>query len=507
MEKPRSHSTSRPRSISTSSVYMYEKEDVDHGPMMDFDFSSMISELNLALQEKDAHLLAATQDNAELEIRLRESEIARQSLIEQSERLQIHLEEKTASLQHSLRENDLLRENLYELQTRANELEDVTLEKTTSLERLEKNLHHYEEESEALKRSRAVTCSLIEKAELDKRLLSEEVRNTKRTSFYVQQESVKLGEDLKKSERKLKSLTKTNKRLELQAEEAEKVRQSFMEENLQLREQLSNYKSMVENKTFELIDAQRELVSLREQIDSCQENQGFGILQEIDEVDSERRDTIVSDVSEGWQENQAFGILRQIEDSEMGRKNTNVTNQSGEVEPTEKTLANGTEYEETAGRNSIGEIAPGEPRESIENNNLLFMLHQSEDYEEPGLTEGGSDHNRSESQDLEVRNDEMGWPEIAEDNKHDETMPRISTTKRDVYTANKDMLVVFLYLTAAAVKFQYGEVDIKTADLIHLGQDMAFWELYPFFVSVIESLKEKNAGIETKNAAQEQKKQ
>jgi len=470
------------RSISTSSFCMFEKEDAEQGPIMDFDFSSMISELNLAIQEKEASLLAAAEENAELEMRLRESEIGRENLIEQGERLHMQLEEKTTSLQLSMRENELLRENLYELQTRANALEDATIQKNASLEQLEANLHLYQEESEALKRSREVTCSLIEKAEQDKLLLSEEVESTKRMSFYNQQESAKLsaklGEDLRKSQRKLKSLSKTNKRLELEAEEAQKHRHSYMEENMQMQEQISTLRSIVENKTFELIDAQRELASLREQIDK------------------------------GWQENQAFGILQQIEDVDLERRHTNVTNVSnlsGEVEPTEKTSDNEIDYVETARRNSIGEIAPGEP-ESIENNNLLFMLHQSEDYEEPGLTEGPSDDNRSESHDLEMENDEeMGWQESADDNKQNEVdMPIISTSKNDAITANKQMLVVFLYLTAAAVKLQYSDVDIKTAELIHLGQDMAFWELYPFFESVIKTLKAKDAGVEMKNATMEQ---
>jgi len=57
--------------------------------------------------------------------------------------------------------------------------------------------------------------------------------------------------------------------------------------------------------------------------------------------------------------------------------------------------------------------------------------------------------------------------------------------------SNKDMLLVYMYLTAAAVKSKYPDVDIKNWELIQLGQDMPFWELYPYFDHIFRGLKEK----------------
>jgi len=58
--------------------------------------------------------------------------------------------------------------------------------------------------------------------------------------------------------------------------------------------------------------------------------------------------------------------------------------------------------------------------------------------------------------------------------------------------SNKDMLLVYMYLTAAAVKSKYPDVEIKNWELIQLGQDMPFWELYPYFEHIFRGLKEKS---------------
>jgi len=459
--------TEKMRSRSIGNGFLLEADDIGQGPMMDFDFSSMISELNMAIQEKDAALLAAEQVTTDLELRLGESQIGCRELLEQVECLQMQVEEKTVALEQSMQQNELLRENLYELQNRANALEDATAEKDSSLRNLEENLHHYQEESEALKRRRAVTCDLMEQAKQKELVLTEEVEITKRTSFYVQQQASKLSEELKKAERRINSLLKTNQRLEQEANEAGNFREGCIAENQELREKVSTLKSMVENKTFELIESQRELASLREQ------------------------------TGEGWQENHAFGILEQEEDHDSVNAK-NVENKTVENEGIPDTPSKSPEMLETQKRDSYDETDLREAKESLENQSLLFMLHEAEDDEETqSAAEGEVDEKISESGELELEDDEdLGSSE--DDNLHDEAgVAGNSTSKRNKLAANKDMLIVFLYLTAAAVKCQYSDVpDLKTAELIHLGQDVPFWELYPFFISVIESLKMKNASVE-----------
>jgi len=429
---------------------------------MDFDFSSMISELNMAIQEKDASLLAAEQVRADLELRLGESQIGCSKLIEQVECLQVQVEQKSIALEHSMRQNELLRENLYELQNRANALQDATLEKDTSLRNLEENLHHYQEESEALKRSRAVTCDLMEQAKQETLVLTEEFEITKRTSLYVQEEASKLSEELKKAQRRIKSLWKTNQRLENEASEAEKFREGCMQENQEMREQVCTLKSMVENKTFELIDSQRELASLREQMG-------------------------------GWQEDNVFDIIEQADDRAPGEQNT-VEKKSVEDEGIFDTPSKSAGMLETAKRDSFDETDLDEIKESLEKQSLLFMLHQEDEEETQSTGEG--DEKTSVEGHLELEDDE-GLDSCTDDNVHDDVdVAGNATSKRIKVATNKEHLVVFLYLTAAAVKCQYSDVDLKTAELIHLGQDVPFWELYPFFISVIESLKMKNASVE-----------
>jgi len=438
------------RSSSFSNSIVWPKEDERTSPIIEFDFSSMISELNQALKEKDASLLEAEEITADLEVRLNVSEDGCRKLLEQIESLQIQLEEKKSALEHSMQENDILRENLYELESKADALENATIEKDTNLQQLERNLHLWQEESEALQRSRARTCNLIEQAKQDNEVLSVEVENTKRNSIFVHQEAVKLSEELRKAKRKIESLTKSNEMLELQVKEIENLKDSCEEENQYMRSELTTLKSMVENKTFELIDAERELETLREQVGG------------------------------DWQEDLAIGILEQTEDFDAvrARKTSISVLEAGNME--------------TSRRNSIDDDALRGEGERLEDQNLLVMLHQSGHYVERQLA---VDEKRSESENDEGL--ELSLHESADENAQDEVDTRRNLTmKRDASSANKDMLIVFLYLTAAAVKLQYSDVDIKTAELIHLGQDLPFWEVYPFFVRVIESLKAKNAGLE-----------
>jgi len=425
-------------------------------PMMDFDFSSMISELHMAIQEKDTALLSAEQFN--------------RKLIEQVERLQMQLVEKTSALEHTVQQNALLRENIYELQNRADALEDATMEKDSNLQQLEMNLHHYQEESEALKRNRAATSDIIEQARRVEKDLSIEVANTKRNSIFVQQEAVKLSQDLKKAHRQIESMAKANERLEQRAKEAERFKESCEEENWHIRNELNSLKSMIESKTFELIDAQRELVSLREQI------------------------------GDDRQEDHAFGLLETIEDSDTTRKNTSSNSNSDVDDNTENKLEKKVKDVESLKRDSFDE-ADDETRKSIQEENfqeenLLVMLRGTDDYEEAQLEADGEEKG-SDSEGVELVTDEyFTAQDCAYENKQDDIeVPRVSVTKRDAQKANKDMLVVFLYLTAAAVKYQHSEVEIKTAELIILGQGMPFWELYPFFMSVFETLKVKNEGV------------
>jgi len=449
------------RSSSFSNSIVWPKEDDLTNPPMEFDFSGMISELNEALKEKNTALSQAEEYAAELERQLRESENGSRKLLEQVERLQIQVENKASSLEHSKQENYLLRENLHELKSRADELENATIAKDSNLQLLERNLYHVQEESDALKRTRAATNSLIKNALLDNEVLSEEVELTRRDSIVVQKEAVKLRQQLMLANDNIESLETSNEKWEQRAKEIQKLKDRVEEENHQLRNELFKLRLMVENKTFELIDAQRDLEYLREQI------------------------------GESLKRNDTF-VLEQPED--LDGRGSREASLSPMDQPTRKMTASVTDAEnmQTSRRNSMDCDTPRDSGDSLQNQSLLVLIQQSEGY---GDRQSVGDEKGCESENddgLELRSQNAG-----ENNLEGVYRKRSSALKRDASAANKEMLVVFTYLTAAAVKLQYvnadSKVDIKTRELIELGEDMPFWEQYPFFVRVIKSLQEKNA--------------
>merc|ERR1719474_2637917 len=127
---------------------------------------------------------------------------------------------------------------------------------------------------------------------------------------------------------------------------------------------------MIESKTFELIDAQRELVSLREQ------------------------------VGDDRQEDHAFGLLETIEDSDTTRKNTSSNSNSDVDDNTEKRSETKDKDVKIRKRNSFDE-AEAETRESIQEESLLVMLSRTDDYEDAQL-EGDGEEKGSDSEGVEL---------------------------------------------------------------------------------------------------------
>jgi len=53
-----------------------------------------------------------------------------------------------------------------------------------------------------------------------------------------------------------------------------------------------------------------------------------------------------------------------------------------------------------------------------------------------------------------------------------------------------DILNVYAHLTAAAVKTNYPDIDFPNADLVRMGENLPFWELYPYYTHFFETMKE-----------------
>jgi len=446
-------------------------------PLMDFDFSVMVSEINLALQEKEASLSKAEEIIVELQQRLSQSEESCKNLWDQKESIQVELEKSTMALERSLQQNNLLRENFFELQNHTCALEDSTMAKDNNLQQLERNLHHYQEESEALKRNKAATSFFIEQTKREKKSLSFEVQNSMQKSMSIQREAHKLSDALRKAHSQLNSLTKDHDRLEFSLKEFKQIAEKYKEENEHIRLEMSSLKLLVENKTFELIDAQRELVSLREIVSSNQA------------VDC--------------------GVVEKI--AYMSHRNSRSSGRSSQSEKqVRKWSVQLSQYDSENGNRLVGKVVGSRsPKISVsdslhsfesENENLLVMLHNTNDYDEARRSQSGDDKksdNDIEEQTIEQVDNIFTLRSVCENEiKHEnKNEPRISVTKSNIRSSNRDMLIVYLYLTAAAVKYQYSDVDMQIADLIQLGKDMPFWELYPYFIHVFESLQLKNDGV------------
>jgi len=429
---------------------------------LDFDFSLIISEMNATLQERDASLAHAEDSLVAMQQRLNESESDFKKLLDVNERMQLELTEKIRVLEHSQQQNALLQENLFELQNRTCALEDATMVKDCTLHELEMNLQLFEEESKALKRDRDETSSFIEQTVREQKSLSIEVKNTKRTSILVQQEAVKLDEELQKAHRQIKSLLFTNAQLELCVKKAEQLAERYKEEREIAKSEVSSLKLLVENKTFELMHVQREIVSLREVV-SGKKNDGNSCgnscrrIERIEYIsDRERRYTDQSSYSE-----------------KLGRRISEVTSQNDDW-LIKLTNSSNVSYES-------------------ENDNLLVMLRKGGyNYESLSVISSVEkiESEKGGDEEVDLVDDIFDVGQVPEHKSKQQSVEaqKFLPKKPDVDVANRDMLVVYLYLTVASVKCQYSEIDLKTADLIQLGKDMPFWELYPFFVSVFESL-------------------
>jgi len=207
------------------------------------------------------------------------------------------------------------------------------------------------------------------------------------------------------------------------------------QENAHIRGEIQSLKAMYENKTFELIDAQRELESLRQMV-------------------GDRRDV---DAAFGQLPSGLHGSREQHEPSDDGSTVTPFT---------------------------------ASPQRSISSNdskgkNLLVMMNEVSMLEQENKTSGS---------------------EAEEEYYGDGDLSRTSEPEVEKYVSNpwidskKDMLVVYLYLTAAAVKCKYPDIEIRNWELVQLGQDMPFWELYPFFQHLFEGLRMKEKSVSGTNS-------
>lgn len=384
-------------------------------------FARLLTELHDEIQEKDAAIKAAEQFHYELGEKLDMMETERIRLTSQ-------LEKSQSELQSSREENEHLRITIEDLEESVSALQNVTHEKEESLGQMAKDLHYFESETEAYRFNQGRSNSLLLQVQKEKHKLTVEVANTKRNSIYVKRQAEDMGNQLRLLYQQLKAAENEKTKLTQEIMEVKKVCTEFQQENFHIREEIETLKSMYDHKTFELIDAQRELESLRA-VGNKQEEDGALAHLRLSHCESSERDPTRGGPSEC----------------------------SGQITP-------------------IG-VSPRESPTSVESRQktLLVMMNEVNIF------------------DLENKTSESEAEEdYCDGDRQRASEPEVVQYAADPWVDSKnDMLLVYLYLTAAAVKCNYPDVEIKNSYLIQLGQDMPFWRLYPYFDHVFQTLKKK----------------
>jgi len=102
----------------------------------------------------------------------------------------------------------------------------------------------------------------------------------------------------------------------------------------------------------------------------------------------------------------------------------------------------------------------------------------------------------SRASDFSKEDEKFEKSENTSDNKSIKTLPLHSFTK-------EKMLKVFVYLTAAAVKYNFPDVEIEKSVLIQLADAIPFWDLHNSYTRFLKSLREKDAKKVSKRSKQQ----
>lgn len=376
-------------------------------------FARLISEMHNEIQEKEIALKEAWNLNCELGEKMEKMQTECVILSSQ-------LEKSQSDLESARTESELLRITINDLQGRVKELENVDYERSENLDRMAQNLQYFESETEAYKFHQGKSDEFILQAQEEKESLVLEVERSRQTSIRLTRKADQIEEQHRLVCKHLISAEEEKSKLVKEIMEVKEAHNECQEENCHIREEIKSLKAMYENKIFELIDAEKELESLKRAAD---DRPGY---------DMHFRSYNLS----------CGSSAKSVED--------NCKRPSSEVLlPIGSPVSFGSRGRETS---------------------LLVMMNEV------------YDHKTSASE--------------AEDNLGGNLQRTSEPEEEDDYSeacrnSNKDMLLVYMYLTAAAVKSKYPDVDIKNWELIQLGQDMPFWELYPYFEHIFKGLKEK----------------
>jgi len=370
-------------------------------------FAGLLTELHDEILEKDAALKSAEQLHYELGEKL-------DRMTTDQIRLTSKLEKSQSDLQSAREENELLRITIKDLEESVNALQNVTHEKEESLGKMAKDLHYFESETEAYRLNQGRSNNLLLQIQKEKHELSIEVANTRRASHYVKRQAEEMESQLQLVCEQLNAAVNEKSKVRQEIVEIKEVCTDFQQENFHIREEIKNLKSMYEIKTFELIDAQRELESLRRAVGNKRDEDG------------------------------AFGhlLLNHCESSERDSGDVRLSNDSGQVTP-------------------LG-VSPRVSLNSVEDKekSLLVMINEVDIF------------------DLESKISESEAEEdYGDGDRQRASEPEVETVQYNPdpwLDSKKDMLLVYLYLTAAAVKCKYPDVEIKNRDLIKLGENMPY---------------------------------
>jgi len=138
-------------------------------------------------------------------------------------------------------------------------------------------------------------------------------------------------------------------------------------------------------------------------------------------------------------------------------------------------------------------------RRSSLNQNLFFMLQSQE--QEVAEWKEDSQSPRTLSPHTLIKSESSA-----------SSLPEINKTPGAKKFKRMDILTIYPYLTAAAVKYRYPDIDISCKELVSLGENVPFWDLFPFFSNILEKSKTKkkhksSAGIILRLCSKSERKQ
>jgi len=397
------------------------------------------------LQPQDFSLKAAKEFNSMLEWQVEELQEEREKLLERIVDLEVtvsqlnnDVEYKTFELKRVKDENEVLRSSLDETELEVNVLRVDLQTKSIDLKVMEDRAKSCSSESDWWKKCKVDTNNELQEKKEENARLKLEVQYSRKLSSQEREESKTLADDLATAQ---KDITLITERLE----EAQESLIALKGENIRLVDEITRVNRTLESKIIELSETKQEVELLRARRASDFYASGIERMPSFYRSDEERRNSTWLDDSGRRQSTRSdvqqsmFVMLQNL------RRASNMF-KANDMLPT----------------------------------NVLEEVKEAETSDDDQQEEVYSTGTRRESDMLDGSYTIRSVDEYVE------------LTLGDQKPCRMDILDLYNHLTAAAVRTNYPDIELPINDLIRLGENMPFWELYPYYTHIFESIIEKS---------------